>query len=208
MRPYRGKAVLYVLLVIVGTLIALAPPYFSRILIDDVLLLDDATTATPDGQTTWLGNVFRSIQPAAIALSVALGGLLVAQIVRVLFTVLQSRLSAWLTFRIAANIRSHVYEHLHNLSIRFFDKRTTGTVISHITEDSERLQDFLLEGLSFLSVQLFLFFGIGSMLFWMNWKLACFYFNPDTDNCLGCGLVLAEGAKSLASCMAASVEAF
>jgi len=64
------------------------------------------------------------------------------------------------------------------LSIRFFDKRTTGTVISHITEDSERLQDFMLEGLSFLSVQLFLFFGIGSMLFLMNWKLACFILIP------------------------------
>lgn len=177
-RPYRSKAILYVVFIIIGTLISLIPPYFSQILIDDILLLNDANTPTPDGETTWLGNIFRSIQPAAIALSIAIGTLLTTHLIGVLLTILQSRLGAWLTFRIASNIRAHVYEHLHNLSIRFFDKRTTGTVISHITEDSERLQNFLLEGLSFLSVQLFLFFGIGSMLFLMNWKLACFILIP------------------------------
>lgn len=177
-RPYRSKAILYVVFIIVGTLISLIPPYFSQILIDDILLLNNANTPTPDGETTWLGNIFRSIQPAAIALSIAIGTLLTTHLIGVLLNILQSRLGAWLTFRIASNIRAHVYEHLHNLSIRFFDKRTTGTVISHITEDSERLQNFLLEGLSFLSVQLFMFFGIGSMLFLMNWKLTCFILIP------------------------------
>ena len=185
--PYRGKAFLYILFIIVGTLIFLVPPYFSRILIDDILLLNDTIIPTPDGEITWLGSVFRAIQPAAVALSIAIVALLVTYIIRVLFTILQSRLGAWLTFRIAANIRAHVYEHLHNLSIRFFDKRTTGTVISHITEDSERLQDFLLEGLSFLSVQLFLFFGIGGMLFLMNWKLTCFILIPIPIIVLGAG---------------------
>lgn len=187
MRPYRGKALLYILFVIVGTLILLFPPYFMRILIDDILLLNETTTPAPNGETTRLGNIFRSFQPATLALSIAIGTLLTTYILYVLFTILQSRLGAWLTFRIAANIREHVYEHLHNLSIRFFDKRTTGTVISHITEDSERLQDFLLEGLTFLSVQLFLFFGIGSMLFFMNWKLACFILIPIPIIVLGAG---------------------
>lgn len=177
-QPYRGRAILYILFVIVGTLISLVTPYFSGILIDDILLLNDATTPTPNEQTTWLGNIFRAIQPAALALTIAVGALLVTQIISILFNILQSRLAAWLTFRIAANIRAHVYEHLHNLSIRFFDKRTTGTVISHITEDSERLQDFLLEGMSFLSVQLFMFFGIGTVLFFLNWQLACFILIP------------------------------
>ncbi len=177
-RPYLGRALLYILFVIVGTLISLITPYFSGILIDDILLLNDATTPTPDDQTTWLGNTFRAIHPVALALTIAVGALLVTQIISILFNIIQSRLAAWLTFRIAANIRAHVYDHLHNLSIRFFDKRTTGTVISHITEDSERLQDFLLEGMSFLSVQLFMFFGIGTVLFFLNWQLACFILIP------------------------------
>ena len=177
-QPYRGRAILYTIFLIIGTLITLAPPYFTRILVDDILLLSEGANAVPEASETWLGEIFRGIQPLAVALSVAVGMLLAILVISTIFSIFQQRLGAWLTFRIASNIRAHVYEHLHNLSIRFFDKRTTGTVISHITEDSERLQDFMLEGLSFLSVQLFLFFGIGSMLFWMNWRLACFILIP------------------------------
>ena len=186
-RPYRGRAILFTIFIIVGTLISLIPPYFSRILIDDILRLNELTNAAPEASETRLGEIFRGIQPVAIALSVAVGALLAVHIIREIFSIFQQRLGAWLTFRIAANIRAHVYQQLHNLSIRFFDKRTTGTVISHITEDSERLQDFMLEGLSFLSVQLFLFFGIGSVLFWMNWRLACFILIPIPIIVLGAG---------------------
>ena len=177
-QPYRGRAILYIIFLIVGTLITLMPPYFTRILVDDILQLSESANAVPEASETWLGEIFRGIQPLTVALSVAVGMLLAILVISTIFLIFQQRLGAWLTFRIASNIRAHVYQHLHNLSIRFFDKRTTGTVISHITEDSERLQDFMLEGLSFLSVQLFLFFGIGSMLFFMNWKLACFVLIP------------------------------
>ena len=177
-RPYRGRASLYIIFLIVGTLITLAPPYFTRILVDDILQLSEVPNAVPEASETWLGEIFRGIQPLTVALSVAVGMLLAIRVISTIFSIFQQRVGAWLTFRIAANIRAHVYQHLHNLSIRFFDKRTTGTVISHVTEDSERLQDFMLEGLSFLSVQLFLFFGIGGMLFLMDWRLACFVLIP------------------------------
>ena len=186
-RPYRGRAILYTIFLIVGTLITLMPPYFTRILVDDILLLSETPNVVPEASETWLGEIFRGIQPLAIALSVAVGMLLAIRVIGAIFSIFQQRLGAWLTFRIAANIRAHVYQHLHNLSIRFFDKRTTGTVISHITEDSERLQDFMLEGLSFLSVQLLLFFGIGSVLFLMNWRLACFILIPIPLIVLGAG---------------------
>ncbi len=187
MRPYRGKALLFVSFVVIGTLISLVPPYFSRILIDDILALNDAVNPAADASVTRLGEIFRAIQPAAVALSIAIGALLATQVILEIFTIFRMRLGAWLTFRVAANIRSHVYQHLHNLSIRFFDKRKTGTVISHITEDSERLQDFMLEGLSFLAVELLLFFGIGGVLFWMNWRLACFILIPIPIIILGAG---------------------
>ena len=186
-QPYRGRAILYTIFLIIGTLITLMPPYFTRILVDDILQLNELTNAAPEASETWLGEMFRAIQPTTLALSVAVGMLLAILVISTIFSIFQQRLGAWLTFRIASNIRAHVYEHLHNLSIRFFDKRTTGTVISHITEDSERLQDFMLEGLSFLSVQLLLFFGIGSMLFLMNWRLACFILIPIPIIVLGAG---------------------
>lgn len=176
-RPYLGKAILYMGLIIFGTLISLVMPYFTQIIIDDILQLN-VTTTVADVQTTWLGEIFRGFQPVTFALFIAVASLLAVQIIRVILDIFKSRVAAWLTFRISANIRAHVYEHLHSLSIRFFDKRTTGTVISHITEDSERLQDFLLEGMSFFSIQVFMFFGIGTVLFLRNWQLTCFILIP------------------------------
>ena len=178
LKPYRTKAILFIAFVISGTLISLVPPYFSRILIDDILVLNEAAAAAQTPSETQIGAIFRAIQPVTMALTVAVGCLLVTMIISTIVTIFQRRFAAWLTFGVAADIRAHVYRHLHNLSIRFFDKRKTGTVISHITEDSERLQDFMLEGLSFLAVELLLFFGIGGVLFWMNWKLACFILIP------------------------------
>ena len=193
-RPYRGRAILYTIFLIIGTLITLVPPYFSRILIDDILQLSEAPNAVPEASETWLGEIFRGIQPLAVALSVAVGMLLAIQVISTIFSIFQQRLGAWLTFRIAANIRAHVYQHLHNLSIRFFDKRTTGTVISHVTEDSERLQDFMLER-PFVSQR------AGVSVLW-DWGYALFdelaigmlYLNSDTDHCLRGRLVLEESA--------------
>ncbi len=117
--PYRGRAILFMLFVIAGTLISLVPPYFSRVLIDDILLLNDATAAAQGTSETGLGSVFRAIQQPALALTIAVGALLMTQIIQGVFTILRLRFGAWLTFRVAANIRAHVYQHLHNLSIRF-----------------------------------------------------------------------------------------
>ncbi|MDE0044037.1 MAG: ABC transporter transmembrane domain-containing protein, partial [Candidatus Poribacteria bacterium] len=88
------------------------------------------------------------------------------------------RLSAWLTLRLAADIRNQVYNRLHSLAIRFFDKRKTGTVISHVTEDSQRLEWFLLDFLQFVAVDLLMIFGIGVVLFSTNWRLSCLILIP------------------------------
>ncbi len=187
LKPYRTKALFFISFVIVGTLISLVPPYFTRILIDDILRLNEAAAAAQVPSETRLGTLFRSIQPVTTALAIAAGCLLATMVISGIVTIFQQRLGAWLTFRVAAKIRAHVYQHLHNLSIRFFDKRKTGTVISHVTEDSERLQDFLLDGLSFLAVEFLKFFGIGAVLFLMNWKLACFILIPIPIIVLGAG---------------------
>lgn len=116
-KPYRGRAILYTIFLIVGTVITLMPPYFTRIFVDDILLLSEVPNVVPEASETWLGEIFRGIQPLAVALSVAVGMVLAIRIIGTIFLILQQRLGAWLTFRIASNIRAHVYQHLHNLSL-------------------------------------------------------------------------------------------
>lgn len=178
LKPYKAATALLILFVLGTTVLSIVPPYFSRILVDDVLELNDAARVVGEVSETRLGQLFREIQIASIALAVAVGCLLVVYIIAMLTDVFLGRLSAWLTLRLTADIRVQVYSRLHSLAIRFFDKRKTGTVISHITEDSQRLQWFLLDFLQFVAVDVLMIFGIGIMLFSMNWRLACFILIP------------------------------
>lgn len=178
LKPYKFAATMLMLAVIGSTLLLLVPPYFYRILVDDVLELNDAARAAGEVSKTRVGQMFREIGVASIALTLAVGCLLIVQIITSLNEILLGRLSAWLTIRLTADIRKQVYNRLHSLSIRFFDKRKTGTVISHITEDSQRLEFFMLDTLQFIAVDLLLIFGIGAVLFLENWRLSCLILIP------------------------------
>lgn len=178
LKPYKFAATMLMFAVIASTVLLLVPPYFYRILVDDVLALNDAARAVGEVSETRLGQMFREIGIASIALALAVGCLLLVQIITSLNEIFLGRLSAWLTIRLTADIRNQVYNRLHSLAIRFFDKRKTGTVISHVTEDSQRLEWFLLDFLQFVAVDLFLIFGIGAVLFSENWRLSCLILIP------------------------------
>lgn len=70
------------------------------------------------------------------------------------------------------DLRNALYEHVLNQSFGFLSGHSTGSLMSHITTDVEKIQnavselagDFLKEGLSIL--------GLLVVLFWHDWKLA------------------------------------
>ena len=74
--------------------------------------------------------------------------------------------------RVVRDIRNQLFRHTLDQSAGFFSRRTTGQLISRITNDvnqiqqavSETLGDLLREGLSLL--------GFGALLFWLDWHLA------------------------------------
>ena len=48
--------------------------------------------------------------------------------------------------RITSDLRHKVYAHLHELSLRYFAKRRTGSLITRVTNDTDRLWDFIVFG--------------------------------------------------------------
>jgi len=175
LKPYKVQAIAVGLFMLATTVLTLMPTYFTRIMIDDVLATPEALAANPP---TSLGKIFRSMGTGGLALLVAVLCLAGSHAVSQILGVFRGRLHAWLGLRLSADIRAQLYERLHGLSLRFFDKRQTGTVMSHITEDSGRLQGFLVDGLQFVVMDGLMIVGIGAILFWMNWKLALFILIP------------------------------
>jgi subfamily B ATP-binding cassette protein MsbA len=74
--------------------------------------------------------------------------------------------------RAVTDLRSSLYEHILNQSFSFLGRRSTGSLMSHITTDVEKIQaavselagDLLKEGLTIL--------GLLAVLFYMDWRLA------------------------------------
>jgi ATP-binding cassette subfamily B protein len=163
LKPYWKQVVCLSGLTFISTALGLLPPYLNKPLMD-VVLAPKGIPRPLEERLKLLGFLV-----LILVLSRALGSGLSA---------VQGWLSAWLGNRITHDIRCRLYEHLQYLSLRFFDKRQLGTVISRVNQDTGRLQEFLVWGSQDLAINLLLIVGIGTMLFVMNWKLALLVLVP------------------------------
>ncbi|HAU36153.1 MAG TPA: ABC transporter [Phycisphaerales bacterium] len=158
-RPYRTRAIGGAALAIGLTLASLAMPWLTRPMLDVGL---GAGTGKPH-----LGVFLALVSAmASLTLLIAAGH------------GLQSRLMAGLGSRVARNVRDTAYEHLHKLSLSFFSRKQTGNLVTRVTNDSDRLWDFIAFTIVEVSVALLTIAGVGAALFLMNWKLACFVLLP------------------------------
>jgi len=152
------------LVAMASTAVGLVPPYLQKPLMDQVL-------APPPGEA-------RPLDARLTLLGLLVLALLGVHVLRSMASVVQGWLSAWLGNRITHDIRCQLYRHLQYLSLRFYDKRELGGVISRVNQDTGQLQAFLVWGTQDLAMDFLLLVGIGAMLFTLNWKLALVVFIP------------------------------
>ena len=163
LKPHRKEVVVIWVLLIVGLLFSLVPTYLTRPLTDEVLNpVNEGSTF--EGRIAMLGWL------VAILLTV--------QVVGQVIGVWRGRYAIRLGERLSFELREDVFAHLQNLSLRYFDKRHAGSLISRVTRDTEALQNVLVESVQNFFSNILLFIGIGIVLFWMNWKLTLLVFIP------------------------------
>jgi len=82
-----------------------------------------------------------------------------------------SYLTALVSQRVMADFRTHVFSHLHRLSLKFFAKRRTGELISRLMNDVGVIQNILTETpMDALKHLVTIVGGVGFLLV-MNWRL-------------------------------------
>jgi ATP-binding cassette subfamily B protein len=160
--PYRWKAVVLALSSLVTTGAELAPPLITKHLVDRVLVPQS---------------------PADTSTRLELLGFFVAMLVGVRLVSwgaewVHSWVVVWLGARATADIRHELYHRLEVLSLQFYDKRKVGALMSRVTRDTGRLQDFLVEGLPYLVINALLICGILGFLLWMSWELTLYTLAP------------------------------
>jgi ATP-binding cassette subfamily B multidrug efflux pump len=70
------------------------------------------------------------------------------------------------------DIRKETFEHIQNLSFRFFDGRPAGKIISRITNDVQAISDFINTGVVSFVSEIISILGIIVIIFVINYKLA------------------------------------
>jgi ATP-binding cassette subfamily B protein len=78
----------------------------------------------------------------------------------------------WLGNKVIYDLRTSAYAHLQKLSLSFYSQKDTGRLMSRISQDTERLQDFIVNSIQEFVMDLFMLVGMSAILFSTNWKLA------------------------------------
>ena len=82
-----------------------------------------------------------------------------------------SYLTAWISQRIVADFRQHLFAHLHTLSVSFFARRRTGELLSRLMNDVTVIQSVVTEVPIDSAKQLVTLVGGIAFLLTMNWRL-------------------------------------
>ncbi|MFW9966199.1 MAG: ABC transporter ATP-binding protein [Candidatus Thorarchaeota archaeon] len=69
-------------------------------------------------------------------------------------------------------MRQELYQHLQRMSQDFYDKSSSGRIISRLINDVERMSELLTEGLISTFAQVFIVFVIGAVIFTVDTQLA------------------------------------
>jgi len=88
----------------------------------------------------------------------------------------QAYLMNYVGLKVVADLREKLYNHLQTLSLSFFTKTPTGTLISRITYDVNLIQASVSNAVTGLLKDAFTVLGLTGVIFYRNWKLALIAF--------------------------------
>jgi len=85
---------------------------------------------------------------------------------------LQAYFMTYVGLSVIRNIRDALYFHIQRLSISFFSKTPTGTLISRITSDVNLVQSAVSDTITSVVKDFFTLIALTGVIFWQDWKIA------------------------------------
>jgi ABC-type multidrug transport system fused ATPase/permease subunit len=165
-RPYAGWLVIVFIAMLIETAMSLAAPWPLKVVIDSVL----GSRPLPD----WLGGLRDfSVGDSKMGLALLAGmGVVLIAVVGAIATYIDNYYTESVGQWVANDLRIRIYDHLQRLSLSYFDKQQTGTMLSTITSDVATIQNFASSNTLNLLVDILTIFGVLGLMFWLNWDFA------------------------------------
>ncbi|MBN1808426.1 MAG: ATP-binding cassette domain-containing protein [Planctomycetes bacterium] len=137
-RPFWPQLLTMTALMLAGIVLQLAPPYVTKLLVDKVF--------TARSNPGLLG-------PLVMAL-------VVVQVCQMVITIFRGRTAVYVGTSVTRDLRGAVFNHLQTLSLGYFDKQKTGTLMSRVHQDTSRVEHFLVDGIQYTVINVLLLVGI------------------------------------------------
>ncbi|NQT34868.1 ABC transporter ATP-binding protein [bacterium] len=157
LKPYSRRVSFGMAAAIVMTIVSLLPAYLTGYVIDRVI-------------KPFQGGELDYGSAMAIAW-VIIGALALTYIIRTANMWVRLRSMSVLGELVAGDLRRDIYEHLQKLSLSFYSTRQTGSLISRVSSDSDRLWDFIAFGVVEVSLSVIMLLGLGTVLMTLDWQL-------------------------------------
>ena len=154
LRPYRRQVGVAVAAILAHSALELAPPYLTKIVIDQYI---------PAGDLSGLGTI------AALFLLTVLGAFALEY--------LQTSTMQLIGQRIMFDLRMQIHARLQQLDIRFYDRNPVGRLMTRVTSDVDALNELFTAGVVAVFGDAFTLVGIMAVLVWMDWRLALVAFS-------------------------------
>lgn len=135
-------------LMLIGTTCGLASPYLLGKMIDEII---------PSANKGMLLNL--------ILIIVAIN------IIRFIVGIISEYLKTWLSSRIITDIKEKLFSNLLKMPYPFFERNKPGEVIQVISQEVDKIQSFLTNGLTRMLNNVFTLLSLGLLLCYLNYQL-------------------------------------
>ena len=98
--------------------------------------------------------------------------LAIIYIASALFNFIQSIIMTEVANRFAKSLRTRISKKINKLPLRYFDKNSTGDILSRVTNDVDTIAQSMNQSLATLVSSITLFLGTIIMMFYTNWIMA------------------------------------
>ena len=163
LRPYRGWLAVVFAAMLLEIAASLAAPWPLKLVLDDAL----GKHRLPEW-LAWAHDYGFGRHALGVALFAGVATLVIA-VIGAIATYIDNYYTTSVGQWVANDLRIRIYEHLHRLSLRFYDTAKTGALMSTITSDVATIQSFASSStLSIIVDVITIVFMIG-LMFWLDW---------------------------------------
>lgn len=159
---YRWKVIVLFLCYFAAAALNLVWPYLSGSVLYDQVLAKNEVFAGKWG----VGGQY------ALALLLLVGVMVLSKLVQQGVQVLQGTLMAQVVAATVRDMKQDVFSTMGKLSIGFFTSKQTGSLMTRVLSDADRVTDFFLDGFPYIFVHGFTIIASFTVMFQLNWQMA------------------------------------